>query len=384
MKCPVCENECGESSVCRQCGFNEVGVSFLNKEDAALWYDSILIPYRNEYLEKFLQFKIEDNVLIKFHKEYKQATKISVPYGVKKIANKAFEGCDWITEVILPDTVEEVGTGAFRKCRSLVKIHLLSKNVKFGKSIFEDCINLPSIELPEDMTSIPDRMFFQCRNLSSITLPKKITKIGRQAFFDCYSLTSLEIPDSVKTIESCAVGFCKSLNFIKIGKGVKKIVDDAFHYCGKLTTIECDNANYVVQNNSLVNKKSSKLIRGCNSSTIPIGTKIIGEGAFSGCETIREIQIPSTVIEIGKGAFSSCRRLSYLVVPNSVRVIGYNALFTDMGRRINVFCEHIEKPTEWHDVWYNKFEDLSGNQKCVYWSDEWDYDKYGNPVPNQE
>lgn len=382
MKCPVCKNECGEASICNQCGFNEVGAIFLNKEDANLWYDSTLVPYRNKYLEQFQQFKIEDNVLIKIHKEYKQTTKINVPYGVKKISNKAFEGCDWITEVLLPETVEEIGTGAFRKCRNLAKILLPSKNVRFGKSVFEDCTNLQSIKLPEDMASIPYRMFFQCKNLSSITLPIKITKIGWQSFFACCSLTSVEIPDSVKTLDGCAFGFCESLHYLKIGKGVKKIADGAFRYCGELTTIECDNANYVVQSNSLINKKTSKLIRGCRSSSIPMGTKIIGEGAFSGCENIQEIQIPSTVIEIGEGAFSSCRKLSYIVIPNSVSVIGYNALFTDMDRRINVFCEHIEKPTEWHDVWYNKFEDLLGSQKCVFWANEWHYDKYGKPTPN--
>ena len=381
-RCPVCKTEC-ENNICLCCGFDEVGRIFVNKEEADLWYNETLIPYRNKVLEQSSFFKIEENVLIKFFKDNKHISKINVPFGVRKVSNKAFENCDWITNVSMPNTLEEVGTGAFRKCRNLVVAELPFKNIKFGKEIFADCISLSSINLPEGISTITDRIFFQCRALSSIYLPKSITKIGWQAFFDCYSLTTLEIPDNVKSIEGCAFGFCKSLQSLKIGKGVKKIADNAFHYCGALTSIEVDdNPTYIVRGNALIDKKHSKLIRGSNSSFIPNGVKIIGEGAFSGCETIREIKISSTVTQIDQGAFSSCLSLSYIVIPENVNIIGYNALFTDMTRRINVFCEHVSKPAGWHEVWYNKFDDLTGSQKCVYWAGEWHYEN-GIPTPNE-
>ena len=128
-------------------------------------------------------------------------------------------------------------------------------------------------------------------------------------------------------------------------------------------------------------KKISKLIRGCNSSFIPYGVKIIGKGAFSGCEKILSIQIPATVTEICDGAFSSCSSLSYLIIPESVKKIGYNALLTELGRRINIYCEHESKPSEWHNIWNNNFDALTGEQKCVYWAGEWHYEQ-GEPVPN--
>ena len=55
------------------------------------------------------------------------------------------------------------------------------------------------------------------------------------------------------------------------------------------------------------------------------GTRIICDCAFSGCDSLSEIVIPSSVTSIGKGAFSSCDSLSEIVIPSSVTSIGDHA-----------------------------------------------------------
>ena len=57
------------------------------------------------------------------------------------------------------------------------------------------------------------------------------------------------------------------------------------------------------------------------------GTRIICDSAFSGCRSLSEIVIPSSVTSIGKGAFSGCRSLSEIVIPSSVTSIGKGAFF---------------------------------------------------------
>ena len=55
------------------------------------------------------------------------------------------------------------------------------------------------------------------------------------------------------------------------------------------------------------------------------GTRIICDCAFSGCDSLSEIVIPSSVTSIGKGAFSGCDSLSEIVIPSSVTSIGDHA-----------------------------------------------------------
>ena len=69
------------------------------------------------------------------------------------------------------------------------------------------------------------------------------------------------------------------------------------------------------------------------------GTRIICDWAFSGCNSLSEIVIPSSVTSIGDGAFSRCSSLKYISIPKSV--IGLNG---------NPFAE-----------WKGKLECLSPN-----------------------
>lgn len=62
---------------------------------------------------------------------------------------------------------------------------------------------------------------------------------------------------------------------------------------------------------------------------------IIGNDAFSGCNSLKSVNIPSSVIEIGASAFSHCNSLESVNIPSSVTAIGYGA-FSDCGSLINV------------------------------------------------
>ena len=48
----------------------------------------------------------------------------------------------------------------------------------------------------------------------------------------------------------------------------------------------------------------------------------IGEGAFSGCSSLKSISIPDGVTEIGSSAFQNCSALKSITIPNGVTKIG--------------------------------------------------------------
>ena len=58
---------------------------------------------------------------------------------------------------------------------------------------------------------------------------------------------------------------------------------------------------------------------------IPNSVTSIGDGAFSGCDSLAEIVIPNSVTSIGNGAFYYCGSLAEIVIPNSVTSIGDSA-----------------------------------------------------------
>ena len=93
----------------------------------------------------------------------------------------------YITDVVIPDSVTEIRPSAF--C---------------------NCSNIKSITIPDSVTSIEWSAFEYCESLKEITIPNSVTEIGDYAFWGCSSLTEITIPYSV-------IG-CSSLKSIFIDK----------------------------------------------------------------------------------------------------------------------------------------------------------------------
>ena len=91
-----------------------------------------------------------------------------------------------------------------------------------GDRAFEYCDSLEYVNIPNSVTSIGDRAFSGCKSLESINIPNSVTSIGDSAFEWCDSLKSINIPNSVTSIGSSAFTWCESLESIYIPKGTKE------------------------------------------------------------------------------------------------------------------------------------------------------------------
>ena len=71
--------------------------------------------------------------------------------------------------------------------------HILPGTEVICDSAFENCDNLQQITIPNSVTHIGDCAFKHC-NLRQITIPNSVTNIGDGAFRSCYNLQQITIP----------------------------------------------------------------------------------------------------------------------------------------------------------------------------------------------
>lgn len=142
------------------------------------------------------------------------------PSNIKTIGKGAFQGCVNLSKIVVPNSVETLGTEVFTECYSLrnvefqtdandrVKIKVLPKNA------FYQCPRLQALCLPEGFEEIADYAVQTCLSLKSIQLPNTLKHIGGHFLCDAKSLETLTIPASVDKIDGAFLHGCESLRSV--------------------------------------------------------------------------------------------------------------------------------------------------------------------------
>ena len=156
-------------------------------------------------------------------------------YPVTGIDAKAFENCDKLLKVVIPDSVTYVGSSAFDHCDNLTSVVVGNGITTISSHMFLDCANLTSVVIPDSVTAIQSAAFVRCYSLTSINLPNSVSFIGNSVFASCISLTSINIPMGVASIGSRMFENCYSLTSVVIPDSVTIIKGYAFSGCGGLT-----------------------------------------------------------------------------------------------------------------------------------------------------
>lgn len=249
-------------------------------------------------------------------------------YSVTVIGNLAFEGCEDLNNIELPNTITTIGDWAFRKCSGLKSIIIPNSVTIIGKKAFDSCTGLTNVIIPNNVATIGYSAFYRCTGLSEIIIGNHVTTIDAYAFEYCTNVTEIIIPNSVTTLGYNVFGGCEKLKEIVIPKNVTEIKGALFQVCNALEKIivEDDNPNYDSRDNcnAIIEKSTKTLLSGCKNTIIPQNVDIIGDFAFSGFKDISNITIPLGVITIGKGAFWGCG-LTDLDIPISVTSVGERA-----------------------------------------------------------
>ena len=230
-------------------------------------------------------------------------TSITIPDGVKSIGNHAFAGCSALESITIPDSVLNIGDSAFAECTALESITIPDSVLSIGYSAFEECTALKNITIPGSVLSIGQRTFAGCSGLESAIIADGVTSIGDDTFLNCTNLVNVSLPDSLTSI---------SFN--------------TFYGCN-LQTYDDGTASYLGNSENHYLVLVSVISKEITSFTIDDKTKFIWNGAFNGCRSLERVDIPDSILGIGHHAFQDCNSLTAIKIPYDITTIEDGTFF---------------------------------------------------------
>ena len=267
---------------------------------------------------------------------------------ITKIPKQAFYNCKNLTgDLVIPNSVKEIGEMAFWNCTGLNGTLTLSSNLKkicrsaFNLSeftgtlklpnsltdieelAFQDCKYFTSLELSNALSVIPNYAFRGCVGLSgSLVIPNSVTEIGENAFSGCTGFKgSLTLPSSVTTIGTSAFWGCKSFTKLKLSDALTTIPGSAFKGCVGLS------GSLVIPNS--VTEIGEQAFQNCTgfNGTLTLSSKLktIGEYAFNQSGFTGTLKLPNSLTDIGIAAFMNCKYFTSLELSNALSVIPKHA-----------------------------------------------------------
>ncbi len=179
--------------------------------------------------------------------------KIDIKAKLKVLPDETFHGCNYLKDVEIGETVELIGDSAFNMCDSLENVIVPNSVKEIKRKAFSDS-GMINITLNCEINNIPKQVFAGCYKLKELNIRNSIERIGEYAFMNCGSLKSVNIIGgdcNIKHIGRCALYGCRNLESINVIGGdcsikPNSIKKDAFYDCRKLNNINIIKNGYIV------------------------------------------------------------------------------------------------------------------------------------------
>lgn len=293
----------------------------------------------------------------------------TVKEGTLSIANCAFQDCENIETLVLPSTLNSIGTASlsywsdgyysktFLGCKNLKSVYTpdieswcqisfydpISNPTYYGADLYIGGKTITDLKIPESVTEISQYAFYGFENITNIELHDKIRKIGKDAFTGTsYYNNSEKWENGVLYLDNHLIKINSDFDasVYEIKYGTKVIADNAF-YGSSVTKIDIPDSVVTIGDSAFM---SCMYISDIN---IPDSVTYIGEAAFCFCLSLTDITIPDSISEICRETFMYCMALKNVTIPKNVSSIETLA-FDGCSSVTDVY--YLGNETEWNSI----------------------------------
>ena len=281
---------------------------------------------------------------------------IKIPSKVTAIPDRCFVYCSSLESVTIPEGVTTIGSYAFQSCK-LNALTLPESLETIGSYAFSFC-DLTDLVIPEGVQTI-DNYAFEYNSLKNLTLPSTVTSIGGSAFGNnnnlqsiiCNAATpptlgdnafrsniSIKVPMASIVAYRQAEGWKNFTNYYGgevVADGITYRIDENGAMVAAAETslteanipsaVEFEGNQYAV---TKINDKAFSDNTNLTAVTLPESVVTLGSDAFSGCQSLKTIKIPSKVTAIPDRCFVSCTSLESVIIPEGVTTVGLDAFYS--------------------------------------------------------
>lgn len=214
------------------------------------------------------------------------------------------------------------------------------------RAAFERCEKLKSIKIPEGVETI-ESFAFQFTGLTSITVPDSVTKIGSYVFASSFNLMSANMGNGLRTTGRFTFCKCANLQNIRLGDNVEIIDFGAFDSCLQLRYFEFPNK---------VNRICNSAFMSCERLTLfpfsfPSSLECIGEYCFNGCSQLKSVYIGDNIQTIGRKSFGKCDNLETVIISENMQWIEFNT-FAECRKLREIYCKSKTPPVILREKFY--------------------------------
>ena len=288
---------------------------------------------------------------------------VVISNGITHIGQYTFTGCDEITGVAIPESLQSVGTAAFRDTAKLTDVYYCGGAAEWnqiGISAYNqyllnatkhyDCLSgkcgdnitylfngttstlvgtgemydyesgdspfygesaIKNIVIGGGITRIGNNAFGYCTGLTDVSIPTTVTSIGNRAFVGCGKLAAVEYPGTQDEWDDIAIGSGNGLLTNVKPQMVKGSCGKTARYSYNpktgVLTITGTGAMYDYSVGGAPWYENHVFI---TAVVIDDNISAIGANAFADCMNMTSVSIGRLVDTIGDGAFNGCDKLA--------------------------------------------------------------------------
>lgn len=177
----------------------------------------------------------------------KNLQSIHIPPSIKIIRHNAFQECQSLIHMDIPDHVEVCQSYVFYGCKNLQSIHVGKGIRAIGGNFLATCPNLVSIEVSEEnsvfdsrnhcnviMETATNRLIAGCQ---TTVVPQETTALAYGAFEGCWHMKHIHLPEGITSIGIFAFNWNASLTSIELPSTLTMIENNAFQDCKFMSVV---------------------------------------------------------------------------------------------------------------------------------------------------